>query len=95
MSLDGFLRFLQSLISMTNSEDHSSLAYAKSILQGVYDMAVISKKADAMTLNIMGEACYRFEVLIDHQASFAGIPGNYHHNEAARQMLLHTLQSSC
>ena len=95
MSKGSFLRFLQSIITMVDPKDESSVALGYTTLVSLISMANSSHKVDAFTLHLMRMAVLNYEGLIMHQEDFAGIPGDYHNNVAKRHRLEHAIRPGC
>ena len=95
MSLDQFIRLLQSVITMTDKSSRLSVSNGKAILDNLLGLAWDSQKCDPVTLRTMTQAACIFESLIQCKEDFAGIPGDYAGNEAKRNRLKQRVCSNC
>ena len=95
MSEEGFLLFLQEIITMTDKKNAYSIAYGKNLLKQLADFAILSKKVDPVTYRMMMEAIRSFDFIMENKGDFAGVPGDYHRNQAMRNRLAMMLRPGC
>lgn len=95
MSLDCFIRLLQSLLTMVDLKNELSVEYAETILRMVYALARQSGKAEPMTMRCMVAGIERFKLIARHREEFTGKPGEFKANHAKRQRLKDVLYPSC
>ena len=95
MSMTGFIRYLQELLSMVNIRDDYSVALAKAALTSTVGLAIASKKVDPVTQHAMHRAVGLFEYLVENARDFVGKPGDYQGNEQKRRRLQLMLQPGC
>ena len=95
MNEDTFLKLLQSLITMTDANDATSIACSKSILVNLNALLRSSGMANAIVMRMVMSAERIFEDLIAHKNDFAGKPGERSKNKAKRDRLAMTLFPHC
>lgn len=95
MSKGSFLRFLQSILTMVDPKDESSVALGFTTLISLVSMAKSSHKVDAFTLRMMRIAIANYEFLVENKNDFAGVPGDYHNNVAKRKRLENAISPGC
>lgn len=95
MNENGFLMFLQQLLTMVEKTEPASVQCAKNALENVYALARQSGKSDSLTIRMMDSAIRLFDRLVWHKEDFAGQPGDYAGNEAKRHHLRMMLWPGC
>lgn len=95
MNRDTFLKFLQSLITMTDAKDPTSIASAKAILVNLDGLIRSSGMANGQVMRMVVNAERIFENLILHKDEFAGKPGEVSNNKVKRDRLEMTLFPHC
>lgn len=95
MNRDTFLKFLQSLITMTDAEDPTSIASAKAILVNLSGLIRSSGMANGQVMRMVMNAESIFENLIVYKEDFAGKPGEVSKNKAKRDRLEMMLFPHC
>ena len=95
MSLDGFIRLFQSLLTMADPENELSVEYAETILRMVFALARQSGKADPVTIRCMDSGVRCFRSIFRHREEFIGKPGEFKTNNTKRQRLKNLLYPSC
>lgn len=95
MNEDTFLKLLQSLITMTDAKDATSIACSKSILVNLDALLRSSGMANGIVMRMVMNAERIFEDLIIHKNDFAGKPGEIKSNKAKRDRLAMMLYPHC
>lgn len=95
MSLDGFIRLFQSLLTMADPDNELSIEYAETILRMVFALARQSSKVDSVTMRCMDNGIHSFRSIFRHREEFIGKPGAFKTNNAKRQRLKDLLYPSC
>ena len=95
MNRDTFLKFLQSLITMTDANDPASIASAKAILVNLCGLIRSSGMANGQVMSMVTNAEQIFENLVLHKEDYAGKPGDVNKNKAKRNRLEMTLFPHC
>ena len=95
MNKDGFLRFLQQLLTMVDEESDTSVMCARVALESVNALARESGKSDGVTLRMMDCAIGVFPRLVHYRKDFAGVPGDYSGNAAKRRHLAMMIMPGC
>ncbi len=95
MSQEGFMLFLQEIITMTDKNNPYSIAYGKNLLKQLADFVILSEKVDSITYGMMMGAIRRFDFIMENKENFAGIPGDYQRNQAMRNRLAMMLRPGC
>ena len=95
MNRDTFLKFLQSLITMTDANDPASIASAKAIIIKLNGLIRSSGMANGQVMMMADNAEHIFENLIAYKEDFAGKPGDVRKNKAKRDRLEMTLFPHC
>ncbi|MDO4755059.1 MAG: hypothetical protein Q4A54_01860 [Parabacteroides sp.] len=93
MSLEMFIRLLQSLITMADTPEN--VERANSILISLCQMGNSSRKVDRLTAYAMHIAASSFDYLVAHRKEFAGVPGQVAINKQKRHRLRMFLSPGC
>ena len=95
MSLNGFLTYLQQLITMVDAADPRSVGYARAALKNTVELARLSGKAGGPAMRVMVRALDQFDDIIRVRNQFAAEPGEFQENERKRRRLCAMLQPGC
>ena len=95
MNYDTFLKFLQSVITMTDINDPESVANSSMLLSNLYRLILSSGMADGGVRQMAAVAAHHSEELLMQREEFAGAPGHFRTNKAKRDRLAMALYPHC
>ena len=95
MNYDTFLKLLQSIITMVDENDPSSVKRGKTILENLRDLVWSSGKANGQVRRMIVGAIDNYENLIQLKDDFAGAPGEIMRNKAKREKLAMAIYPHC
>ena len=95
MSVEQFLRFAQSVLTMVDPDNPKSVEAGRKTVSELRKLASHSGKCDYTVVRMIGMLEEHFKDFCDHREEFAGIPGDSARNRAKRQRLGSALYPGC
>ena len=96
MSIDLFLRLLQTLITLVQDpKDEESVKLAEAILRCAWKLVERDGRYGRGLYILMTNAIRQFRMLLDNRDSYAGVPGANLNNQMKRRRLEMVLSPHC
>ncbi len=96
MSIDLFLRLLQTLITLVQDpNDEESVEMAEAVLKYAWKLVERDGRYGRGLYILMTNAIRQFRMLLDHRDSYAGVPGANLNNQMKRRRLEMALNPHC
>ena len=95
MSYDTFLKVLQSIITMTDTNSPEAVKKSENIIKEIYMLILSSGMADILVTNMAADAVRLFNEIIMFKDDFAGVPGQIRRNKAKRDRLAMMIYPHC